>query len=375
MTKTLKTALLTLCTICVLNTDIQAAPAFETAGELFECLLAAAEGNIKTQYELPNVITSPEQWKREITQANESLTHSITLNIADFDEDIYNLKNISDYNISISAEGMIRRDTANITYTFTYSPNYRILRAFEDKSLRSTLTADELAALMRAYAITDEIITADMTDYEKELAIHNYIVANYRYDIDAVQSEQANVVRTHSITGMLLDGKGVCEAYSNTFMLLCRIAGLNCTLATGMLDGTKHQWNIVELNGEYYNVDLTSNDPVPDLKGRVRYNYFNVSDDEISQTHTLDDTNIKCTGARYNYYSYNNLTVSSREDLLILLNDKLDRGIRDITFKTTGGYILYDAEDIKSAAEGRELYNILITGEYGKDGIFNVSFS
>lgn len=375
MTKTLKTALAALCTICVLNTDIQAAPAFETAGELFECLLAAAEGNIKTQYELPNVITSPEQWKREIAQANESLTHSITLNIADFDEDIYSLKSISDYNISISAEGTIRRDVANITYTFTYSPNYRILRAFEDKNLRSTLTADELAALMRAYAITDEIITADMTDYEKELAIHNYIVADCRYDIDVVQSEQANVVRTHSITGMLLDGKGVCEAYSNTFMLLCRMAGLNCTLATGMLDGTKHQWNIIELNGEYYNVDLTSNDPVPDLKGRVRYNYFNVSDDEISKTHTLDDTNIKCTGARYNYYSYNNLTVSNKEDLLILLNDRLDRGIRDITFKTNGGYILYDAEDIKAAAEGRELYNILITGEYGKEGIFNVSFS
>ncbi len=375
MKKTVKTALLALCAVCVINNSVQAAPAFKTVGELFECLLNTTNGDIKTEYERPGVIASVDEWKAIIADATSSLTGSITLNIKGFNEEDYNLYDISSYNISVTAKGTVRKDISTITYIFTYSPNYRIIRAYEDKSLLQVLTGDELAALARAYEITDEIITGDMTDYEKELAIHDYIVANYQYDVDAVTNTDANVVRTHSITGMLLDGKGVCEAYSNTFMLLCRMSGLNCTLASGVLDGSKHQWNIIELNGEYYNVDLTSDDPVPDKAGRVRYNCFNLNDEELAKTHTLDDTNIKCSGARYNYYSYNNLVVTSREDLIILLNDKLNRGLREITFKTQGGYILYNSDDIKAAAENRGLNSMVVTGDYGKEGIFSVSFS
>ncbi len=363
------------CAALIFVSPAEAAPAFETVGELWGELLNTAQGNLSTGYEKPGVITSPQQWKAAIADATRSLTGEITLNIAGFSEEEYDLDLIADYNISISAEGTVRGSDARISYSFVYSPNYRILRGFEDSSLMSVLSNEELAALTKAYEIVNEIITEDMTDYEKELAIHDYIVANYQYDVAAAVDSQANVVRTHSITGMLLDGKGVCEAYSNTFMLLCKMAGLNCELATGVLDGVKHQWNIVELGGEYYNVDLTSDDPVPDIKGRVRYTCFNLSDDEISKTHTLDEGNTRCTGIRYNYYNYNNLVVTNAEDLLILLNDKLDRGLREITFKTGGGYILQDASDISAAAKGRGLNSVTVTGEYGKEGVFYVTFN
>ncbi len=376
MNKFLKTATLAFCATLLLTSGTEAASTYKAVGELCSYLLSTANGNLQTEYELPGAINSASEWKNAINEATSTLTRSITLNINGFNEEEYELSHISDYNISIKAEGTLKsNNTANITYTFTYSPNYKIMQAYYDSSLLSALTNDELAALMRAYCIISQIITEDMTDYEKELAIHDYIIKNYQYDVEAATNSEANVVRTHSITGMLLDGKGVCEAYSNTFMLLCRMAGLNCQLATGTLDGVKHQWNIVELNGEYYNVDLTSNDPVPDQKGRTRYNYFNLSDRDISKTHILDDTNLKCTGERYNYYNYNNLLVSGREDLLILLNHKLDKGIREITFKTQGGYILYNSEDIQAAASGRGLYSVTVMGEYGKDGIFNVAFS
>ena len=369
------TLLAAACAVTIFACPAEAAPAFETVGELCTDLLAVASGNLSSGYEKPGVISSPDQWKAAIADATQELTGEITLTISGFNEDDYDLDNIADYNMSISASGAVRGDMAKITYSFTYSPNYRILRAYEDSSLLPVLDNDELAALTKASAIVGEIITDDMTDYERELAIHDYIVANYQYDVAAATDAGANVVRTHSITGMLIDGKGVCEAYSNTFMLMCKMAGLDCELATGTLDGVKHQWNIIRLGGEYYNVDLTSDDPVPDVPGRVRYNCFNLSDEEISQTHILDEGNTPCTGVRYNYYNYNNLVVTSRDSLLMLLNDKLDRGIRDITFKTGGGYILYDASDVKAAAEGRGLNSVTVVGEYGKEGIFYVSFS
>jgi hypothetical protein len=375
MKKSLKRISAAVLAALIFTCSANASPSLNTAGELGKCLINSSNGNLSIEYERPGVISSPAEWRSALQTATSGLTASVTLNISDFNEQDYNIHNIADYNMSISASGTIRKDISTITYTFTYSPNYRILRAYEDRSLLSVLTGDELAALTRAYEIKNEIITSDMTDYEKELKIHDYIIANYGYDVAVVTDESANSTRTHSITGMLLDGKGVCEAYANTFMLLCRMSGLNCELATGTVDGVKHQWNAIELGGEYYNVDLTSDDPVPDLKGRVNYRYLNLSDAELSKTHVLDSTNITCNGERFNYYSYNNLVVTNYEDLSILINDKLDRGIKTITFKTDGGYILQDSEDIKNAVEGRGLNSMRVTGEYGESGIFTVTFS
>lgn len=353
---------------------VDAKATYSSVGELCRCLLETSNGSFELDYESPKSINSKAEWKKVIENAASNLTHSITLNIKNFDNNEYSLDNISDYNRSISARGNIRGSDARITYTFTYSPNYRILRAMEDKSLMSCLTNEELAALVRAYGIADDIITDDMTDYEKELAIHDYIIENYDYDVDVLADNSANVLRTHSITGLLLDGKGVCEAYANTFMLLCRIAGLDCELATGTLAGTKHEWNVVRLGGEYYNVDVTSDDP-QSQKSAVYYDYFNLSDAELAKTHTKDEGCISCTGEKYNYYSYNNLVVTNSADLLMLLNDKLDRGLREIDFKTSGGYILKNADDIKAAAEGRGLYTVYVIGDYGKEGIFKAIFS
>lgn len=371
-----KKPFIVLCLAIFAAKSVWASPALKTVGELGECLLNTANGNAQVRYEKPGTVKSPEEWQEILTTAAEDLTNSVTLNIADFKSEYYDIHTIANYNVSITAKGTVRLLTpSTVTYTFTYSPNYRIMRAFEDSTLLSVLTGDELAALTRAYEIKNEIIESSMTDYEKELAIHDYIVKNYEFDMDAAQDAKGSNVRAHSVTGMLLDGKGVCEAYANTFMLLCRMSGLDCDLATGTLDGVKHQWNTVKLGGEYYNIDLTSDDPVPNVKGRVYYNCFNLSDEEISKTHVPDNTNRKCSGIRYNYYNYNNLAVLNREDLLILLNDKLSRGLRTITFKTMGGYILENADDIAAAAEGRDLKNVYVTGEYGKEGIFTVTFN
>ena len=40
-----------------------------------------------------------------------------------------------------------------------------------------------------------------------------------------------------------------------SYKLLCSILGIRCTVVEGTFSGTKHFWNIIELNGEYYHVD------------------------------------------------------------------------------------------------------------------------
>ena len=70
-----------------------------------------------------------------------------------------------------------------------------------------------------------------------------------------------------ALTGQTGETGPVCEAYSRAFMLLCQKAGIPCVLEDGYA-GEPHMWNAVELENNWYVVDVTWNDPmVPDGNG------------------------------------------------------------------------------------------------------------
>ena len=64
-----------------------------------------------------------------------------------------------------------------------------------------------------------------------------------------------------------------------------------------------HAWNMVKIDGEYYHVDVTWNDPVPDRQGRVLHTYFNTSDRKMLQgKHVWDQSKYPaCTSEKYSY--------------------------------------------------------------------------
>ena len=49
--------------------------------------------------------------------------------------------------------------------------------------------------------------------------------------------------RAHSVAGFVLDGKGICEAYANTFYIMGKMAGLDVGLITGTANNINHMWN------------------------------------------------------------------------------------------------------------------------------------
>ena len=50
--------------------------------------------------------------------------------------------------------------------------------------------------------------------------------------------------------------------------------------------GEGHAWNLVQLDGQWYHLDVTWNDPLPDRGNEVRYGYFLVSDTHLARDHT-----------------------------------------------------------------------------------------
>ncbi|MDA3898397.1 MAG: BACON domain-containing carbohydrate-binding protein [Desulfobacteraceae bacterium] len=133
----------------------------------------------------------------------------------------------------------------------------------------STFSQEQEVAT-RVDAILGSIITAGMNDEEKEKKIHDWVVANVAYD---------ESLKEHSAWAALFLGKTVCQGYS---LLTCKmLQEVDVPVRIINSEAMNHAWNMIYLCGHWYHLDVTWNDPVPDLPGRILYTYYNLSDSEI----------------------------------------------------------------------------------------------
>ena len=148
--------------------------------------------------------------------------------------------------------------------------------------------------------IISKIINPDMSEFEKELAIHDFLVLNTRYDVE--NYEKGTIpTSSYNVDGILLKGVGVCEGYAQTFKMLLEKVGIESIIVSE--PRINHAWNMVKIDGKYYHVDVTWDDPVPDKQGRVLHTYFNTSDRKMLQgKHVWDQTKYpKCVSEDYSY--------------------------------------------------------------------------
>jgi len=141
-------------------------------------------------------------------------------------------------------------------------------------------TREEEETVERQVArILSKILTPGMNEHEKTRAVHDYIVANVAYDLN---------YREHSAYAALVKNRAVCQGYALLLYKMLNKAGVETRLISGKAGGENHLWNLVKLGGNWYHIDATWNDPVPDVPGRVRYDYYNRSDAQMALTHSWD---------------------------------------------------------------------------------------
>jgi len=81
----------------------------------------------------------------------------------------------------------------------------------------------------------------------------------------------------------------VCEGYAKTMEILLEKAGIETYYVTGKANGGGHAWNIVKLDGDYFHIDTTWDDPVPNREGEISYKYFLVPSSFIKQDHSWNE--------------------------------------------------------------------------------------
>lgn len=154
------------------------------------------------------------------------------------------------------------------------------------------------AAMEAADAILAQTVTAGMSDYDIAKALHDYLVLNCVYDYDNYLRHTVPA-ESYTADGALLEGTAVCAGYARAYQLLMQEAGIPCEYVSGYAGGG-HAWNVVEIDGTWYHVDTTWDDPVPDRAGYVRYDYFLKSDDYMrANRHTRWTADRTCTSTKY----------------------------------------------------------------------------
>ena len=129
--------------------------------------------------------------------------------------------------------------------------------------------------------------TEGMSDFEKALYIHDYIVLNSEYDLELLDYMEKNdsilpgELRSEKYTeySILVNGTGVCGSYALAYRAVLNAAGMECLYLSSK--EMNHAWNMVKIDGEWYHVDCCWDDPVPDTYGRAKRTYFLRTDEEI----------------------------------------------------------------------------------------------
>lgn len=171
------------------------------------------------------------------------------------------------------------------TDDMTLFDNSDILAAWESGD-DSGLSKEDKAVLKAAEAVFAGQVAPGMTDYDKEYALYVWLTGTVSYD--QRHYKKSGAPRTsYEPYGPLIEGKGVCLGYAETFRLLMDMAGIECITVTGagFQNRENHAWNMVKLNGEWYCVDPTWDlNPGINQDGEPVYGYFNVTSDVMALT-------------------------------------------------------------------------------------------
>lgn len=220
--------------------------------------------------------------------------------------------------------------------------------------------AEKLKDLEKIKEIVDIKTHGVSDDFDKEQIIHDYIIEKCEY-VDKTGGDYS------SVYGCLVNGEASCEGYAKAMKYLLDEADVENYIAIGNTtdeDGTSqgHAWNIVQIDGEYYHVDVTWDDPV-ESSVKNKYAYLNVTDEEITVTHDVEERFLgKCTSTEHNYYVNNSIYFTAfdsttRNAIVSEIVKQANRKNNVVSFKMADGKLLDEAE--KELFELKKIYSIL----------------
>ena len=147
------------------------------------------------------------------------------------------------------------------------------------------------------------------SDENKIRAVHDYLVDNLEYDSSVSKDN------IYNIYGALINKLTVCEGYARAFKYIMDDLGIECIIACGTAVNStgateSHAWNYVKLDGNWYAMDVTWDDPVVIGNGYLdrstHYKYYLKGSNDFFTNHTEKGDIVGDVSFKYPTISVNN---------------------------------------------------------------------
>lgn len=206
----------------------------------------------------------------------------------------------------------VRRDQYDLALFYCYSPYFypgrysfsvwRNNTYYDNIELEDPENAEETKERFRAIdkklASIYKLVDNSMTEEQKALVIYDYL---------EVQSAGDPSYRKENGTSyaIIMNGIGYCQSYAGAYMYLMNHLGIETHFWAS--DRMNHVWNVIKIDGEYYNVDCTYDDALEcnyeiryDRYGQARHQYFLKTNKEMRALgHRFRTEPYECTSTRY----------------------------------------------------------------------------
>lgn len=125
----------------------------------------------------------------------------------------------------------------------------------------------ELRQMVRTYEKKVREILSYMesswSPLEKALYVNDYLAVNCEYDFTFQNFDAYDALITKT---------AVCQGYTLAYMDLMNRLGIPCEVVSS--NSMNHIWNLIQINGCWYHVDVTWNDPTPDYCGKAEHTFL-----------------------------------------------------------------------------------------------------
>ncbi len=179
----------------------------------------------------------------------------------------------------------------NFVHPYNSSNNVKISYGGDYKigiTINRAYTQDEINEINnKVDKILSENVNNNMPPKEKIRAIHDYIIDHTEYDKLKYENKNDDTYKSNTAYGVLIEGYGTCNGYADAMEIFLD----KMNIINYKISNEEHIWNLVYLDGKWYHLDLTWDDPISDININ-RDTYFLISTKTLEKindgTHTFD---------------------------------------------------------------------------------------
>ncbi|MCD7730623.1 MAG: hypothetical protein LUI05_03900 [Oscillospiraceae bacterium] len=170
---------------------------------------------------------------------------------------------------------------------------------------------EQIAAMQKEIDTTVNQLVSEAnkksSTFDKLKVFHDYLVLNSTFEKDDAAGSYNQSIYNAFSGGTSSQGNIQCSGYAKAMQYLCDQVGIDCIVITGTnSEGASHAWNKVKVEGEWYNLDCTWDDPIltTPVYNYIRYNNFLVPDSWINEkTHFNINSVTLNSGGTFSYFT------------------------------------------------------------------------